>query len=250
MKTVLAAIADRASAMRHHPFLLWLRTAELPARDRLAAWLPTAAPFVFGFMDLNADVLRYPEVEAAGDPRRQAINEHLAEDAVHWPWYLHDLQQLGLDTVQPVSQTLRELWGKRTRAQRTAMYRLCQLGLQAEAPVLRYALIAALEAVAHELFKTVLEVALRFEQDTGRKLLYLGPHHFEREPGHLTHQTDAADALLRDVPLDAATAADATRIAVEVCDLIAARWQEFLANAQACTSSKPTSTTVTTSCLS
>lgn len=233
MQTVLTAIDTRARALRAHPFLAWLRDPALPARHRLVAWLPSAAPFVFGFMDLNADVLRYADAEADADPRKRAINDHLAEDAVHWPWYLHDLRQLGLDVVQPMSQTLRDLWGPSTRAQRLAMYRLCQLGHAAHDPALRYVLIAALEAVAHQLFAAVLEVATQFEQESGKKLLYLGPHHFEREPGHLTHQTDAADALFHDVAFDAATAADAVRLAGEVCDAIAARWQEFLANAQA-----------------
>lgn len=247
MKTVLAAIGARAEALRSHPFLDWLRDPAVPARHRLVAWLPTAAPFVFGFMDLNADVLRYADTEAVHDPRQQAINDHLAEDAVHWPWYLHDLRLLGLDVAQPLSQTLRELWGKRTRAQRHAMYRLCQLGQTAQDPALRYVLIASLEAGAHQLFAAVLGVAQQFERESESKLLYLGPHHFEREPGHLTHQTDAADALFDDVVFDSPTALAAARIADEVCDLLAARWDEFLANAiaQPVSQSAPTPATCT-----
>ena len=118
------------------------------------------------------------------------------------------------------------------RAQRLAMYRLCALAHTAQEPALRYALIATLEAVAHQLFAAVLEVARQFEQETGSTLLYLGPKHFEREPGHLTHQTDAADALFHDLVLDAATAATAVRLAGEVCAAIDARWHEFLANAR------------------
>lgn len=233
MQNVLATIADRALTLRHHPFLNWLRDTSLPAKHRLTTWLPNAAPFVFGFMDLNAEVLRFPTVDAAQDPRKAAINAHLAEDAMHWPWYLHDLQQLGVDRVQPFSASLRQLWGPDTVAQRRAMYRLCALAAQADTPELRYVLIAALEAVAHQLFRTVLDVAREYEAETAATLLYLGPKHFEREPGHLTHQSDEADALLRDVEFDAATAARATQLAMAVCDVIEARWLEFFTVARA-----------------
>lgn len=233
MQTVLATLADRALALRHHPFLTWLRDSSLPAKHRLTTWLPNAAPFVFGFMDLNAEVLRFPAVDAARDPRMAAINAHLAEDAMHWPWYLHDLQQLGVDRVQPLSTALRHLWGPDTVAQRRAMYRLCALAVQADTPELRYVLIAALEAVAHQLFAAVLEAARECEAETGATLLYLGPKHFEREPGHLTHQTDEADALLRGVQFDAATAAQATQLGLAVCEVIEARWLEFFTVARA-----------------
>jgi hypothetical protein len=227
MKRILNYLEKRTAEMQEHPFLVWLADPSIPARERLSDWLPCAAFFVFSFMDLNADVLKYSEEEADADPLKKAINAHLEEDSMHWPWYLHDLKALGLDRTMTFSDTLRFLWGKETRSQRLAMYRLCALGSEAEDPILRYALIASLEAVAHLLFSAVVKVSIAYEQDTGTRLLYLGPKHFEREPGHLTHQQDdAADALQR-VTITSETCDRATAIAAAVCEVIDDRWREF-----------------------
>lgn len=225
MQAILSLIESRAAAVDQHPFLRWVRDDAVPARQRLGAWLPEAAFFVFGFRDLNAEVLRYPADTA--DPLAHAINRHLAEDATHWTWYLQDLVRLGLDREWTFIDALRFLWGRDCVAQRRAVYRLCALAGRAEAPALRYCLIAALEAVAHRLFAELVRVAAQFERETGATLAYLGPKHFEREPGHLTHQGDTADAVFAALPLDAATRASAIDIAFEVIALVEARWTEF-----------------------
>ena len=227
MQHALARIESRAAAVAGHPFLLWLDDDSLPAAQRLSAWLPEAAFFVFGFRDLNAEVLKYPAAEAAACPQKHAINRHLAEDATHWPWYLQDLKTLGLDAPHTLTSALRYLWGRDTVMQRRALYRLCALGGRAEAPAQRYALIAALEAVAHHLFGRVLPVARQYEAETGRVLSYLGPKHFEREPGHLTHQGGDDDALFAGLELDAAAGDQAWRTGEAVIELIEARWSEF-----------------------
>ena len=227
MKTTLSRVEARAAEVQRHPFLLWLADGTVPARRRLSAWLPEAAFFVFGFRDLNAEVLRYPEAEAILCPRKRAINQHLAEDATHWPWYLQDLRTLGLDRTLSLGEALRFLWGNDTAAQRRAVYRMCALAERAQAPAQRYALIAALEAVAHRLFGQLVPLAREFQQDTGKPLVYLGPKHFERETGHLTHQTGEAEALFQALELDPVERAIAMQAAEEVVSLIEARWSEF-----------------------
>ena len=233
MQQVIQYIDERASAMGSHPLLEWLADESIPPGDRLSSWLPCAAFFVFSFMDLNAEVLGYPEAEAAVDPLKQAINHHLAEDAMHWPWYLSDLQKLGMDETMKFSEALRLLWGKETVAQRRAMYRMCLLAGQAEDPILRYSLIAALESVAHLLFAELVKVSDVYTTETGIQLVYLGPIHFEREPGHMANQQDDTEELLFTKDLDEATRRKAIEIAAEVCDAIDARWHEMLRYAQA-----------------
>lgn len=227
MQTVLAHIEERARSAARHPFLNWLVDPAVPARARVAGWFPAAAAFVFGFKDLNAEVLPYSAAES-DDPLKAAINHHLAEDAMHWPWYLHDLDKLGLDASMPCSQHLRHLYGHDTIEQRRAVYRLCALAQRAAAPALRYCLVMALEAVAHRLFAALLPLGAELEREIGGELLYLGPRHFAREPGHLTHQTDETDELFRGLHLDAATRREAMAIADAVIDVIEERWHAFL----------------------
>lgn len=227
MQALLERIETRAAAVQDHPFLRWLADDTIDSQARLAGWLPTAAFFVFGFRDLNAEVLPYAAGEAAACPYKRAINRHLAEDATHWGWYLQDLRLLGVDATQGFSATLRQLWGDAGVEQRRGVYRLCMLAGEAQEPALRYALIAALEAVAHRLFATVQRVAQAHEECTGVALSYLGQRHLEREPGHLTHQADDEDALFAALPLEGARAERAWAIVEQVIALVEARWHEF-----------------------
>ena len=231
MNRVLTHIEERAARLRDHPFLAWLTDPSLPPRERLSEWLPCAAFWVFSFMDLNAELLVYPELEAGDDPLKQAINTHLEEDAMHWPWFLHDLETLGVNRSMPFSEALRFLWGKDTRAQRLGMYRLCAAAAQASEPAVRYALISALEAGAHLLFAALVRVSTPYEQATGDTLQYLGPEHSEREPGHLTHQADATEDAFSRIVLTAEEHRRAVSIADAVFDVIDTRWREFLREA-------------------
>lgn len=233
MQQILDYISQRTAELESNPFLTFLKDQSVPPKERLSAWLPCAAFFVFGFMDLNREVLRYPEDEAASDPLKHAINEHLAEDSMHWPWYLSDLKTLGLDESWKLSDALRFLWGKQNVQQRMAVYRLCMLGARAEDPTLRYVLLAALESYAHLLFATLLKVSEEYRQESGVKLVYLGATHFAMEPGHLANQQEGAEELVRQCCLEESTRAQALQIAGAVGDLIHGRWCEFYEFSQA-----------------
>lgn len=226
MRDVLSYIRRRTTDARRNPLISWISDESVPARERLSAWLPCAVPFVFGFMDLNAIVLRYPDEEAAGDRRKRAINRHLDEDATHWPYFLADLRILGLDEPSDLHDLSRFLWGDDTKMQRVAVYEICRLSVGAEDPVLRYSLLSAMESHAHLLFSRCLDVGEVLRRDTGIELQYFGPRHVDREPGHLANQQDTTEAELEDVSLDRRTRAEAQRIAGAVCDLIEARWRE------------------------
>jgi hypothetical protein len=227
MQDLLYYIEQRTTDLRSNPFVTWLSDTSVDPKERLSAWLPCAAFFVFGFKDLNTDALQYPEDEARRDPLKRAINQHAAEDSVHWPWYLSDLRTLGLDKTMPLSDALRFLWGNNTEAQRRAVYRLCSMADRAREPLLRYAMIAALESYAHLLFATVTRVSEEFEKKTGTRLQYLGATHFGREPGHLANQEDDTEHTLLQQVLDDRTREKAIEIAGAVCDVIDLRWREF-----------------------
>jgi hypothetical protein len=232
MQRVIRYIDARTKELEAHPFIGWLSNTSIPSTTRLSAWLPCAAFFVFGFKDLNAEALPYPEEEARMDPLKRAINEHGAEDSMHWPWYLSDLRTLGLDREMTLTEALRFLWGQQTVAQRRAVYRLYALCERAQAPIIRYCLIAALESYAHLLFATVTRVSEEFEEETGKRLQYLGATHFGREPGHMANQHDDTEGLVLQQQLDDRQLQLAIEIAGSVCDVIDQRWREFYGVAQ------------------
>jgi hypothetical protein len=235
MQEVLRYIERRTAQQENSPLIVWLLDEAVPARDRLMRWLPCAAPWVFGFMDLNGVLLRYGEDEASRDPYKKAINDHLDEDANHWPYYLEDLRRLELDAQLTFPEVLQFLWGDETFRQRMGVYKLSALAAQAEEPMLRYCLIAALEAFAHLLFDALQQVSIPFSQQTGVELLYVGAIHADKEPGHLANQEDQEDIVetrMQAEVLDESTRRRGLDIARQVCDVVAERWIELYHFAQ------------------
>jgi hypothetical protein len=190
-------------------------------------WLPCAAPWVFGFMDLNGKLLRYSVEEASRDPYKRAINAHLDEDANHWVFYVQDLQRLNMDPSLPFTEVLRFLWGDETPSQRMAVYRLTALAARARDPLLRYSLVLALESLAHVVFETLRYVSRPYSRDTGVELIYIAEEHADLEPGHLTRQVDGAEMDMQAEVLDPAKRREAIDIVRQVCDAIADRWAEM-----------------------
>jgi hypothetical protein len=227
MQEVWRYIEQRAAEQQRSPFIAWLSDETVPARDRLMGWLPCAAPWVVGFMDLNGELLKYPEDEASREPYKRAINDHVHEDSQHWSLYIEDLRRLELDAPLPLPDLLQFLWGSETRSQRFGVYKLSALADQAQDPLLRYCLIAALEALAHMLFAALQRVSAPYGRQTGVELLYVGPVHAAKEPGRLANQSDAIEARMRAEVLDEPTRRVAIDIARQVCDVVAARWDEL-----------------------
>jgi hypothetical protein len=227
VQEVLRYIEQRTAQQQNGPFILWLSDDTVPARDRLTRWLPCAAPWIFGFMDLNGELLRYPDDEARKDPYKRAINDHLAEDSQHWSFYLDDLRDLGLDALLKFPDLLQFLWGNETRHQRMAVYRLSALAARDHDPLLRYCLIASLESFAHLLFARLQHVSMSLGLETGRELLYVGSVHAAKEPGHLANQQDDMEAKISAEVLDRSRREEARDIARQVCDVIDERWLEL-----------------------
>jgi hypothetical protein len=232
MQEVVRFVEQCITEQRNNPLITWLSDESVPDRDRLMRWLPFAAPWVFGFMDLNGTLLRYPAEEARQDPYKRAINAHLDEDANHWVYYIQDLRALGLDASLPFPEVLQFLWGDETRSQRMATYELTALAASATEPLLRYCLILALEALAHLVFETLRHVSEPFGRETGLTLTYIAEEHADLEPGHLTRQFDSAEAEMQAEVLDESTRRRALDIVRRVCDAIADRWTEMFRSGQ------------------
>lgn len=192
MKTILQHILRLKRDYASLPFFEHLRDERLSARDRLA-FFPCMAPFILAFGDLNRFVLR---VEPSDDPHQQMINAHSYEDDHHWPWYLEDYAKLGHDlAASPPVATMRQLWGEETVQNRLLSMRLAHLLWGAE-PIVRLAIVEAIEETGNVLFALTTELARQVERESGIELRYCGEFHFERESGHAMNNDHAELAAI------------------------------------------------------
>jgi hypothetical protein len=192
MKTVLQHIFRRKRRYAQLPFFEHLRDGSLTVRDRLA-FLPCMAPFILSFADLNRYVLRE---EPTSDRHQAMLNAHSHEDDHHWPWFLQDLATLGHDS-RPVKATdhLRFLWSDETAQSRLLAHRLAHL-IWTTSPVIRLAVVEAIEETGNVLFALTADLARAFERETGRPLVYCGDFHFQRESGHAMNNDHAELAAI------------------------------------------------------
>jgi hypothetical protein len=204
MKTVLQHIFHLKREYARMPFFDHLRDESLPAVDRLS-FFPCMAPFILSFGDLNRFVMRS---EPTSDPHQAMVNAHTYEDDHHWPWYLEDFVKLGHDLLrQSPSETMRFLWGEETVQSRLLAHRLAHL-VWGATPVVRLAVLEAIEETGNVLFALTTELAKVVEADSGTELRYCGEFHFKLESGHAMNNDHVE---LARIELDAAAREDALR---------------------------------------
>lgn len=194
MKIVLRRIYERKRQFRERPLFTRILDERLAPRARLA-FLPGMAHFIMTFGDLNRYVIPFanPETEL-----ERAVNVHAEEDEAHWPWYLEDLRDLGLDPQKTRTEWLRELFGDANVAARRLSYRLIELLAGTDA-VERLALIEVMEETGNVMFSTLERVSRRMAAEEGRELKFCGTVHLERETGHAI---GSDHRLLAEIALD------------------------------------------------
>lgn len=221
MKPVLKHIFQHKRAYAKLPFFDFLRDERLSPRERLA-FFPCMASFIMSFGDLNRLVLR---VEPTDDPWLQMINAHTYEDDHHWPWYLEDFTKLGHDAVKKApGDTLRFLYSDATIQNRLLAHRLAHLIWGAE-PVVRLAIIEAIEETGNVLFELTSRIAAQYQRDTGVELRYCGEYHFNLESGHAMNNDHAE---LAGITLTPAQQRDALQRVDQVFEWFALWTQELL----------------------
>jgi hypothetical protein len=221
MKSILQHTLARKRDYARLPFFAFLRDETLPVTERLAFY-PCMAGFIMSFGDLNKHVLR---VEPSSDPHQAMINAHTYEDDHHWPWYLEDFSKLGFDLVSRPSETLRFLYSDECVQNRLLAHRLAHLVWSAT-PVVRLAVIEAIEETGNVLFALTAELAIQYRRSTGVELRYLGEFHFNLESGHAMNNDHAE---LARVELDDASRRDALQRVDQVYEWFAAWTDELLA---------------------
>lgn len=226
MKQVLQHILRRKRDYARLPFFEHLRDAELSARQRLA-FLPCMAPFILSFGDLNRHVLRQ---EPTTDPHQRLINAHTHEDDHHWPWYLEDFVKLGHDQqARSPSAMLRFLWSDATIQNRMLSHQLAHLIWAAE-PVVRLAVIEAIEETGQVLFSLTTKLAAAVQAETGIELRYCGEFHAALESGHAMNSDHAE---LAGMQLTSVQRADALERVDRVFQLFTGWTEELLRFSQA-----------------
>lgn len=191
MKTVLQHILRRKREYARTPFFDFLRDETLSVGERLAFY-PCMAPFILAFGDLNRYVLRD---EPSDDPHQRIINAHTHEDDHHWPWYLEDFAKLGHDQPSLPVQTMQRLWSDASACNRLLSHRLAHL-IWGATPVVRLAIVEAIEETGNVLFALTARLAARHQQETGVELRYLGEFHFALESGHAMNNDHAELAAI------------------------------------------------------
>eukprot|EP01104_Vermistella_antarctica_P009159 TRINITY_DN2332_c7_g1_i1.p1 TRINITY_DN2332_c7_g1~~TRINITY_DN2332_c7_g1_i1.p1 ORF type:complete len:236 (-),score=84.16 TRINITY_DN2332_c7_g1_i1:308-1015(-) len=234
MKAVVEYLQKRGEEQKDHPILLYMRDTSIPTKDRVSKWLFSSVFWIMGFGDICNHFLRYPDEEAATDKLKAALNRHCKEDGEHNEWLQKDLAALGVDgDVSTFSQALRTLYCPGTIAQRKGVANMQRLCIKHSDPVLRYVIIESIEVFGNKFFKAACDAGAQYEKETGKELIYLGPHHFAAEQGHLAAQHDDADeAMFEEAVLTEEQRKDAMIIAKEIVDNVILRWDEYYAATQ------------------
>jgi hypothetical protein len=177
MQSILNYIEQKNQVFADSPIFQFIRSEDADPNQKFV-YIPCISHFVFSFMDMNLFVLRD---ENSDDPYQKLVNIHTEEDAHHWPWYLKDLETLGLDKTMKFSEALRFIWSDATKASRLLTYKFCQLAYNAS-PLERLVIVEAVEQTG----KTFLSLSAikSKELEASQELYYFGENHSDCETGH------------------------------------------------------------------
>jgi hypothetical protein len=184
MKRVQTLFAEHRARIAAHAFFDWLRGNNLPLRDRFA-FAPLMVDFTMGFADMNKWFLGY---ENPRNDLERAINQHTVEDRTHSRLFLENWDALGLDQQLgwSASQTLWWLYqSTETLPVRRFGWDILRLSVQHPDPLVRFALMEAIEICGDVFFGNTKKVASQLSRQTGIDYRYYGEYHHARETGHL-----------------------------------------------------------------
>jgi hypothetical protein len=176
MKRVLAHITARSELFAQEPMFHYLRDKSIDPKQRLC-FMPMMAHFVFSFMDFNKYILRN---EAVDSPLQRLINIHTYEDATHWPWWLRDMKNAGLDKACSFTEAMMFTWSEATRRTRMLTYDLIAIASQAT-PNQLLAIVETVEATGYKFQSTTAEVCAEIDNNP---FVYFGSKHLTVETGH------------------------------------------------------------------
>jgi hypothetical protein len=184
MKRVQTLFAEHRSRIATHPFFDWLRGTTLAPRDRFV-FTPVMVDFTMGFADMNKWFLSY---ENPQNDLERSINQHTQEDRTHSRLFVENWHALGMDNQLnwSASQTVWWLYhSPATLPVRRFGWEILRLSVQHPDPLLRFALMEAIEICGDVFFGNTKQVATQLSRQTGIDYRYYGEYHHLRETGHL-----------------------------------------------------------------
>lgn len=181
---LLRRLQDRVEGSARHPFGTWLghRGPRLSAEQALSRFLPMWSVDVVGAHDLARYVLRYPE---PGTDEQRALNAWADGWGARSEAFLADWQALKLDERLgwAASETFEFCYLDRLMDTfRRNRVRLLELASTDRDPVVRYWLLAALDAAAGVFATATAPVAAEAEQALDGRLDFLTGRSLRRPP--------------------------------------------------------------------
>lgn len=201
----------------------YLQNANIEPINKLA-FLPCLTHWIMNFSDLNQYIFRE---EPTNDKLQKLINTYTYEDDNHWVWFLEDIKNLGFDSSQDFSQTVKFIWGKETKKVRQISYKIAAYTFQAT-PIQKFAVIEAIEAAGNVFFCLSTQLIKDLSCITNKDYRYLGDFHLDQETRHIIgfHQTKQ---LIQEIQLTEDERQKALKLVEDVFQLFAEASDEVLA---------------------
>jgi hypothetical protein len=182
MKEVLELIETKKQEFSELPFSKLLSDQSIDVMSRLA-WAPYMAFFAMSFKDINAYALY--KKDSSNDLIQSLLNQHSYEDGCHWRWYLEDIKKLGFDQHLNWTDSLRFLWNEQTKHTRYLCYNLFAILLLEKDPVVKLAIVEAIEATGTIVLPFLSQLGNELEKTTKKRYRYFSQSHANVETGHI-----------------------------------------------------------------
>jgi thioredoxin reductase len=226
MRHVLAVIGQKKQEFSKLPLFEFMRDRSINPIHRLA-FAPCATQFVMNFADLNQYVFRD---EPTTDPIQDIINKHTYEDDHHWYWFLEDLEKLGFNPQEAVTETLKTLWSDECRISRKVANELYRLTYKAS-PVRKLAAIEATEATGNAMLAVSSQIIRELTSDSQQDYRYFGSGHLIVDTGH-TYCTAESRRIIEEIQLTEAEEQEYLQVIEEIFSVFTDFTHELLAYAQ------------------
>jgi hypothetical protein len=226
IEEIIAFVNSKKQEFIKLPLFEMMQNETLAPEQKLS-FVPCMAHFIMSFGDINTCILR--DLDAT-DPIQDIVNQYSYEDDKHWPWFITDIEQLGLDTKLSFTQSLRFLWSEQTKVTRLLAYYISAFTLQTSS-FIKLVVIKVLEATGDVFFSISNRITSELGKATGKEYLYFGNHHLNAESEHTMAAPEAENYLFQ-IELTEAQYQDALYIAEKIFNLFSDWTYELLAYAQ------------------
>ena len=180
MQEILEIIEVKKRDFAELPLFEFMQDVSIHPIKRLS-FAPCMAHFIMSFSDLNKYVFR----DNLNTSRIQkVVNQYTYEDDNHWPWFIQDIENLGLNNYGNFTTALTSIWGEETRITRQISYQIAGYTFQAD-PIVKLIVIQVLEAAAEVFFNISRQISVEIEQIAGKEYLLFGEVHVHEETEHV-----------------------------------------------------------------